>query len=128
MTPSIVDRRVRGEAARHERAVHVAVHGDDRRYRLEALDDVEGADVAGVEDAFDAAEDVGESRVEVAVGVGDEADEHGSFRGRDRVASRAMAAAPSAGARSPSSPTTMRTSLQLCANDSRCAVSRAGPR
>ena len=71
-----LDRRVRGEAARHERVVHVAVHGDDRRYRFEALDDVEAADVAGVEDAFDAAEDVGKSRVEVAVRVGDEADEH----------------------------------------------------
>ena len=62
------------------------MHGDDRRNGLEAFDYVEGADVAGVEDAFDAAEDVGKSRVEVAVGVRDEPYEHGG-----RIASRRRA-------------------------------------
>ena len=68
------------------RQVGVAEHRRDGRERLEAREDVERADIAGVDDALRAGEQLVQLRVVVAVGVADDTDEGRTVLGHaDRI-------------------------------------------
>lgn len=59
--------------------VDVAADGGDGGYGAEGAEDLDVADVAGMENMIDAVEGGDGLGAEEAVGVGDDADEHGSF-------------------------------------------------
>jgi hypothetical protein len=65
------------EAEAAELLVVVSVDGVQRSHASERLKDVRAPDVASMDDCIDVAKGGGEPRINVTVGVGDEADQHG---------------------------------------------------
>ena len=79
-SPSASTSASQGSSSLPERKVGVAQHGSDGRERAQPREDVERADVAGVDDALRAREHQVEPVVVVAVRVADDADEGRAVR------------------------------------------------
>ena len=73
-----------------EAVVIVAEDGGDGSDLFELKNDPRQADVAGVEDVFDAGEEFGDARVEVIMGVRDDADFH-FVNGKGRAGEMSLA-------------------------------------